>query len=97
MSEPRRDYQDALHGALLELTSGVSALNMHPEPIPEAQQTDSSGYLSDVDGWVKHSVEHFRAALELVNKGMQDLERLKFENFRLKEENKRLKAELKKV
>lgn len=62
MAEPRTDWPDPVAGAIIELMSAESALNMHPSPIAEPQ----GEYLSDTDQWVAHAYQHIRAAIELV-------------------------------
>lgn len=61
MSEPRKDYADKKQGAMLEIISGLSALNMEPQPLNNGEL-----FLSENDAWVKHAVEHFQAAIELI-------------------------------
>ena len=69
MSKPNNYKSGFVNGAMLEIISGRSALNMPPEPIPEnEQEPDNNGYLSDIDGMVKHSMEHFRQAHKLLIK-----------------------------
>ncbi len=69
MCEPIKHYEKPLQGAVSEIVSGLSALNMHPNPIPpEEQQPGNNGYLSETDRWVEHAYEHFRRAIEYINK-----------------------------
>lgn len=59
--------QDPIRGAIGEVTDAISALNMHPSPIPvENQVPNNEGYLSYTDAWAQHSMEHLRAAMEFL-------------------------------
>lgn len=61
MSRPFHDYADPIHGALIEITSAISSLNMQPEPILGA---DTPGaYICETDANVKHAIEHLHAAM----------------------------------
>lgn len=63
MSEPKSGHMDNVEGAIAELMSGMSALHMEPEAIPDI---NGNGWLSDTDHWVHHSIEHFDKALDLL-------------------------------
>jgi hypothetical protein len=66
MSEPDLSNEAPLQGAVHELISGMSALNMQPcpiEPVPEG-----AVYLSERDYYVKHAMEHFSAAARYLGK-----------------------------
>lgn len=59
--KPITDYPDPLNGAFSELISAMSSLNMEANPLPPSQLPDKQGgviYLSESDGWAKHSMEH---------------------------------------
>ena len=60
--DPIKTYTDKLDGAIVEIISGMSALNMEPRPLEKPEGT----FLSETDHWVKHSMEHFRQAVELI-------------------------------
>lgn len=47
----------------LEISSGISSLNMYPEPITPPGEADAAHYISETDKNVKHSIEHFRTAI----------------------------------
>jgi len=86
MSEPRTQYEVPLQGALNELVSAMSSLNMPPEPLPPPILEEGDGrvvYLSELDGWAKHSYAHMRAVFDLITQGQQKMELLRTENFRL--------------
>jgi hypothetical protein len=71
MSDPReaRLYADPLQGAASEIISALSALNMHPNPIPADQQLpDNPGYLSNTDRWVEHAFDHLQAAMDCIRR-----------------------------
>lgn len=75
MSALFNNIDDPLHGAMNELLSAQSSLNMHADPIP-----DATGYVSETDSNVKHAMEHLRAAFEFLNKAYQarEADRAKF-------------------
>lgn len=81
MSAPFLDHDDPLRGALNELVSAQSSLNMHADPIPGA-----TGYISETDANVKHAMEHIHAVFELVNRAFMDRDtaRLKFWRMQVK-------------
>ena len=70
MSAPRTNHQNLLSGAIAELISAMSALNMHPEPLPADEVKQDTGYLADSDKWAAHSMEHIGAAIDLIQKAM---------------------------
>lgn len=49
---------------LCEIMSGLSSLDMEPEPV----ENPRGPFLTDVDAHVQHSVEHFTAALKMVSR-----------------------------
>lgn len=63
MSKPTEDYQDKLGGALMELNSALSSLNMHPEPLEVSREVE---YLSETDKWANHAYSHIEAAIQLI-------------------------------
>lgn len=87
MSKPETNYKDPLHGAMSEIVSGQSALNMPAEAI----KNPKGSYLSDTDAWANHAYEHFHAALELLNKAHMEREALKTEVYKLSLEIRKLK------
>ena len=65
MSLPGENYEDKHRGAMVELLSAQSSLNMYPDPI---DPDDSSvGYLSETDRWAKHACEHLDKGMTLLN------------------------------
>jgi hypothetical protein len=72
MSDARLTWKPPLHGVIHEVISGMSALNMEPDPIAEPTGT----YLSETDGYVKHAMEHFSAACQLAGEAERRTERL---------------------
>lgn len=75
MSEPFKDYgetiQDKLQGAVNELISARSALNMEPMPMEPPEEIKEAGYpsdsfLSNTDFWVNHSMKHIAEAITLI-------------------------------
>jgi hypothetical protein len=77
---PILTHERAVQGAICEIISGLSALNMEPQPINEkadgkdvlkAYKPDPDGgfkFLSDVDHWVVHSMHHFNAAIAILQR-----------------------------
>lgn len=83
MSEPLTATEHLSHHAACEIISGMSALHMNPDPIPTEKQTpENNGYLTDVDGWAKHSIEHFRAAIDSINQLNHQKESLRTELYK---------------
>lgn len=64
MSKPR-EHKDNIHGAILEIISGVSSLNMKPQPIEPPE--GSMGFLSESDGNAKHAIGHLEQAVKMLN------------------------------
>ncbi len=64
MCEPFKEDKNLVRCALSELVSAISSLNMEPDPIEKPDGI----YLSDVDYFVKHSVEHIRQAIRYLEK-----------------------------
>lgn len=72
MSNPTTVYKDPLDGALAEILSAKSALNMEPDPIPEAERIENAlPFLSRTDRWASHAMEHLTCAFELVQKAQK--------------------------
>lgn len=73
----------AIQSAMGEIVSSTSSLNMHPDPLTDTGHPDEQGYLSEVDGNARHSVEHNRAAFDLLRKASQAQESLKWQVYKL--------------
>ena len=73
----------AIQSAMCEIVSSTSSLNMHPDPLTDTGDPNEQGYLSEVDGNARHSVEHNRAAFDLLRKAAQAQESLKWQVYRL--------------
>jgi hypothetical protein len=71
MGAPSTDHRDALQGALQELISAMSALNMEPEPIPGA-----TGFLSETDAWAQHAMGHLVAVADLLIRAQRERDEL---------------------
>jgi hypothetical protein len=91
MSSPREKYEDPIQGALNELVSAMSALNMGPDPIliPELIKKGEEHFgrpmfLTELDNWVKHSYEHLHAVFVLLNQAHTERELLKTQIFHMK-------------
>ena len=72
MSEPSTNYNNKLAGAASEMLSATSSLNMGPDPIPKDKLKGDEEFLSELDHWAKHSLEHMHAAINLVSQARQD-------------------------
>lgn len=81
MCTPRVDKKHPISGAMSELMSAMSALNMLPEPIPAPEE--SLGFVSETDAWAKHSMEHMKAVWECLVEARKQEERRKNVIFRL--------------
>ena len=62
---------DPIHGAIGELISGKSALNMEPKQIPTEELEKLRAekgvvFLSESDIWTRHAYEHFNAASDFL-------------------------------
>jgi hypothetical protein len=67
MSEPRKNYEDPIHGAVSEIVSAESALNMEPRPKENMTEKEKErGWLLDKDHWVDHAMEHLHATFKLL-------------------------------
>ena len=65
-----------------EMISAESALNMPPDPI--ATEDSEHYYLSQMDGWAKHSLEHIRQAYRNMNEVTDKIKKLERENLKLR-------------
>lgn len=63
-------HSNRIHGALSEIISGMSSLNMPPSP--ESSSTFGT-FLSESDRNARHSMEHFRLACRLLM-GLEDIQ-----------------------
>jgi hypothetical protein len=72
MSAPGTDSKNPIQGALVELVSAMSALNMAPEPKDHAPE---EFYLSQVDAMAAHAMEHLRAAFAYMSQVAQERDR----------------------
>lgn len=74
--DPESAGSNPLQNAICEIISGLSSLNMEPDPIPEDKLTENDRYISQRDRWVKHSVPHFREAIQSIRFAIADKEKL---------------------
>lgn len=86
MGDPRKEYENLLQGALIEIISAQSSLNMQPNPVKKPPK--DARYLSELDEWAKHAMEHLRAAFDLVRRAEHE------EQIR---KDKELRAEIKRL
>lgn len=83
MSTPFKiDKSNPIRSVAGELISAMSALNMEPDPIKPAYEDDI--FLSQVDAWAKHSMEHMRQAMVGVRLTEKKISELEDEISRLK-------------
>ena len=81
MSQPFKNYgdktRDKLHGAINELISANSALNMSAEPMKPAEGLEypSNTFLSQTDHWVNHSMVHIREAINLIVESLKIIDK----------------------
>lgn len=61
-----QEGKNAIHAAINELISAMSALNMPPDFIPAEEREAGAEFLSQIDRWAKHSTEHLDAALSIL-------------------------------
>jgi hypothetical protein len=77
-----------LSGAQSEMVSAMSALNMEPDPIPYVKSDNGPVFLSQSDGWAKHSLEHIHQAFEFISDAKKKIEAVKTLVFNLSREDK---------
>jgi len=87
MSEPRKRDHDAdkIQSALCEIVSAMSALNMEPDPLKVP--IGKGFYLSELDGWAAHCMEHLHAVFEYLSEIYQERARDRDKIFRLELRN----------
>lgn len=71
MGDPIKHCQDPINGAVNEIISAQSALNMPPKLVPGTPQEWPDGrppFLSEADEWAKHAYEHLNAAIDLLRR-----------------------------
>jgi hypothetical protein len=81
MCKPFNHYEEPARGAMLEITSALTALHMHPDPI--VPDPESPGYLTDCDAWAKHAEEHLHAAYKQARAADREIAKLKNRIYRL--------------
>ena len=60
MSKPHT--YESITSVAIEIVSGCSSLHMYPNPV----ENPKGEYISDTDANVRHSLEHFRAAIDML-------------------------------
>lgn len=85
MSTPHLHYKNPIRGITSELMSAMSSLNMPPEPITPS--IDAAGYLSEVDHWAKHSIEHLYAAHQQIVELHKKIQELHTQTFKIFKKN----------
>lgn len=73
MCDPIDTCVDPIQGAMLELISAQSSLNMAPEPM---EHKPEEFYLSQVDYWAAHSMEHMQAVFKYLRAAEKKIRRL---------------------
>lgn len=64
MGKPFKNVEDPAHGAAIEIISAMSSLNMPPKKKLRAK----GEYLSEVDVWAEHAMEHLHASMVYIMK-----------------------------
>jgi hypothetical protein len=84
------EHADKLNGAMNEIVSAMSALNMEPSPIPAVD--DEMRFLSESDAWAKHCMEHLEAAFKLLVEAVKerDARRVPVLDFRESRDGKKI-------
>lgn len=85
MSKPCKiDKSNPVQSVAGEIIDAISCLNMEPCPIKPAPGKDIY-YLSDLDAWAKHAVEHLRQAFAHTREVHKYIDQLQRENYLLRE------------
>jgi hypothetical protein len=93
MSAPNPiSLQNPWYSFTTEMMSGMSALNMEPNPIPVDELDEYDRFLSETDKWVKHAVEHFEVAIQATEMIRDREKALASRNEVLEKELKELKV-----
>lgn len=86
MSDPILECEDPIQGAMNELVSAMSALNMEADPVippPVREPNSRPVYLSESDNWAKHAMEHMHAVFELLQRAHKAREADRSKIYRL--------------
>ena len=75
MVNPINSDKNHLQGAMGEIASSMSSLNMEPLPIKNPDK--DAMFLSELDKWAQHSMEHLLQAAQEIGKARQKLEKVK--------------------
>ncbi|MFA5380187.1 MAG: hypothetical protein WC455_30780 [Dehalococcoidia bacterium] len=85
MSKPCKiDKSNPVQSVAGEIIDAISCLNMEPCPIKPDKVKDVY-YLSDLDAWAKHAVEHLRQAFAGTKEVHKYIDQLQRENYLLRE------------
>jgi len=77
MSAPFTNYKNPADGAVSEIMSAMSSLNMEADPVPKDQlQPGTIHYLSETDRWAAHSMLHLHEAFKQASQTKALLEKL---------------------
>ena len=84
--------------AMNELIGAQSSLHMYPDPIPKNEISDDArGFLSEIDVWCKHSIEHSKETFKKLKEIEEMVERIKYELFKLVRDNKINESDYEKI
>ena len=78
----KANKENPISSVYREIISAESSLNMPPDPI--AAEDDEHYYLSQLDGWAKHAIEHLHQAFKNLAEVEKQLSKLKAENTKLR-------------
>lgn len=91
MSKPAAEAEP-LYGAVQEIISAMSALNMYPEP--REVKGDEAGWLAHSDAWANHSMEHLVAAMRFLDQARRERSKMLSEAIRFLEQTERERNKL---
>lgn len=81
MGKPFLDAENPIQGALCEVISAMSSLNMAPEPM---EHDPKHFYLSQTDAMAAHAMEHLQAVCKLLRRAEHEREMFRVEACRLR-------------
>jgi len=80
MGKPFLDAENPIQGAMCEVISAMSSLNMAPQPM---KHDPKDFYLSQTDARASHAMEHMQAVCELLRRAEHEQEMLRAQVCRL--------------
>jgi hypothetical protein len=80
MGKPFLNAENPIQGAMCEVISAMSSLNMAPEPM---KHDPKCFYLSQTDARASHAMEHMQAVCELLRRAEHEREMFRVQVCRL--------------